>query len=113
MAMKKLKLDELHVDSFSTTGIPAERGTVMGLNTAVGGSCDTWCETEANRTSCSPAQCTDTGSGQSLYCASVVNCSTAPACHPYGMSNDWTFCQTECCDSNAYTCYDYSCTCGC
>lgn len=99
--MKKLKLEELHVDSFATTVPERSRGTVMGH------SGDTWCTTEANRTSCSPAQCTDTTSGTQSgggLCYTAVECSENSCTGPYGCgctkteSFDYTFCNdTMCC----------------
>jgi hypothetical protein len=48
--MKKLKLDELHVESFSTSAGPAARGTVLGHSTetcqsVLFGTCWTNCDT--------------------------------------------------------------------
>lgn len=73
--MKKLKLDELNVESFSTSAPEAARGTVMGEET--GGTTD------------------------GCMCASRVgpDCDTDSATGPYGcpctttMSYDYTFCE--------------------
>jgi hypothetical protein len=104
--VKKLKIEELHVESFATSSKTARRGTVVAHNTADGVSCDTWCTTEANRASCSPAQCTGTTPGTQsadILCYTAVGCSDS-CTGPYGCactkteSFDYTFCNdTMCC----------------
>lgn len=98
--MKKLKIEELQVDSFATSAQTMKRGTVVGHNTADGLSCNTYCETEANRASCSPAQCTGTTGGTTSQNSPLCG-GTGPntnCCDPYGPSLAATNCDdTFCC----------------
>ncbi|HEV3052155.1 MAG TPA: hypothetical protein VGX50_17735 [Longimicrobium sp.] len=75
--MKKLRLEDLDVESFDTTRVPEEqRGTVQGHS----------------------------GGLNSCFCASFANCSGDSGCHPYTCSEsyDYTFCG---CDTEYdYTC---------
>jgi hypothetical protein len=79
--MKKLRLDDLSVESFDTTRKPEEqRGTVHGNSGGIY-SCE--------------------------YCESFVEC-TADSCHPFTCSGsfDYTFCESDCCHSNPDTCVE-------
>jgi hypothetical protein len=88
--MKKLKIEDLHVDSFETgTGGPDLRGTVRGHE--------------------SQQQCTDNTNCFETTCASLtggadctLDCSHPYGCGPTTASEDATFCG---CD----TVYDYTC----
>jgi hypothetical protein len=109
--MKKLLLEDLNVESFSTTSPEGRRGTVVAHETydAACGyseysdclSCGTDCrDTER-------ADCTGGGGGgtsEGTLCVTRVgDCSQDSCTGPYGcpctttMSYDYTFCQTMCC----------------
>lgn len=110
--MKKLKIEELHVESFATSAQPAHRGTVMGHITEPtkcgldGDSCGMDCATEAWMQSCAANNCgnsfdpnckitTGPGTSEGTLCggtAEGTNC-----CYPYGESYDYTFCMSMCC----------------
>jgi hypothetical protein len=97
--MKKLRIEDLDIQSFDTTSTSHTlRGTVNGASGDYNDTC------QAQNTLCGN-QCND-DSGLCGGTADGSNC-----CHPYDVSLDWTFCQTECCnDSNAWTCANYGCT---
>jgi hypothetical protein len=109
--VKKLKIEELHVESFATSSITARRGTVVAHQTY-----DAAC-TYSNYTAClscgsgctatAEANCTtdptDTRSQESI-CYTAVECSENSCTGPYGCactkteSFDYTFCNdTMCC----------------
>lgn len=81
--MKKLRLEELSVESFDTTRSADDgRGTVRGHSGNEGTYCIYTCG----------------------HCESFVEC-TNDSCHPYTCSEsyDYTFC--DCNTENDYTCY--------
>jgi|GEM_PF-6307869 len=105
--MKKLRMDDLRVESFETSADGFElRGTVhphqercTGVRTGCGSNEGTY-----DVLTCGSGASDDGFCGGGT--AEGSNC-----CHPYDISLDWTFCQTECCDgSNAWTCANYGCT---
>ncbi|HEY0020014.1 MAG TPA: pinensin family lanthipeptide [Longimicrobium sp.] len=81
--MKKLRLEDLSVESFDTTKESDERGTVQGHSGHEGTGCIYTCG----------------------HCESFVECSQT--CHPYGCSGsfDYTFCASDC----ATNCDDTQC----
>jgi hypothetical protein len=123
--VKKLRIEELHVESFTTSAQPAPRGTVMGLATEVatcpatcgldGNSCGMDCATEAWMQSCAANNCGDSfdpncnittgpGTSEGTLCNNTYAAGCSDSCTaPYGcgctttMSYDYTFCQTMCC----------------
>lgn len=100
--MNKLKLEDLHVESFATSAETTQRGTVvahateMGADTCNGGYCDT----EQYRGSCSPETCTGTTGGTTSQNGTLCG-GTDPGtncCDPYGPSLAATNCNdTFCC----------------
>jgi len=89
MSKLKLTLDDLHVDTFQTTAVQKEKGTVFGEQCTCYTQCTCpGCPTCQNYPTCD-ASCNGT-------CAATCNGTCAASC--YGTC-DWT------CD---YTC-DYSC----
>lgn len=87
--MKKLRLEELHVESFTTTAQAVARGTVMGHGTEGGDSCIIQCATMAGMGSCVPAECgtsfdpnCETGGPSNLCTRYAVTCGEAGSCAP-------------------------------
>jgi hypothetical protein len=70
--MQKLKLDleHLRVDSFDTTRVKSETGTVLGAEC----TCDASCNGTCNGFSCNPSNCGDFPSCQGGSCVSDCPC---------------------------------------
>jgi hypothetical protein len=98
--VKKLKIDELQVESFPTSVETVMRGTVIGHYSEDNYiSCvPVYCQTQEGFATCAPDQCTGGGttSENETLCGGTdqgTNC-----CHPYNQSLDWTYCDdTMCC----------------
>ncbi len=100
--MNKLKLEDLHVESFATSEQTMKRGTVVAHATEEGGeTCNaTYCYTERYRASCSPEMCTNTTGGTTSEISPLCG-GTDPGtncCDPHGPSLAATNCDdTFCC----------------
>jgi hypothetical protein len=101
--VKKLKIEELHVESFATSAQPERRGTVIAHYSEVDYiTClPIYCQTQPGFATCNPDQCTGqtqtgTTSQNSPLCGGTdpgTNC-----CDPYGPSLAATNCNdTLCC----------------
>jgi hypothetical protein len=71
--MKKLKLDDLEVKSFSTTAVSTERGTVNGHSTGTSGSGSCWSFTDCSYDECGV---------NSRFDCSIDFCSHGGGCGP-------------------------------
>ena len=82
MQKLKLQLDELRVDSFETSKVREDKGTVCGAQctcqtvcTCPGcATCDASCNGSCDDFSCHPSGCGDFPSCQGGSCVSACNC---------------------------------------
>jgi hypothetical protein len=104
--MKKLRIEDLQVESFQTVTAQQElRGTVHPHQEPCTGA-RTGCG--SNEGSYDILTCPGTASDDG-FCGGGTGAESG-CCHPYGPSLDWTFCETECCnDSNVQTCQNWGC----